>query len=254
MDNSLSINSKDKNPEAQGLMVRWLVQTTILGLLHAASLFVAARRLDWGWAWAYLAVFLGGQLVAGLILVPRNPELLAERTRLKAEKRDVDRVLAGIMALFGPLATLIVAGLDVRLHWPGHFSPALHVGALAGAALGSLLTVWAMASNRFFLRCPADRNREGPYGRHRRALSAGAPSGLRGRHRFRPGHATGVGLPLGARSGSADGVCHCGSHGDGRSSAAPGAPGLRRICPADTVSAVAGRVVGRSKQVGGCHV
>ncbi|MFZ5918055.1 MAG: methyltransferase family protein [Chloroflexota bacterium] len=170
MDKGISINSKDKSHETQGLMVRWLVQTTILGLIHAASLFVAVRRLDWGWAWAYLAVFLGGQLVAGLILVPRNPELLAERTRLKAEKRDVDRVLAGIMALFGPLAILIVAGLDVRLHWPGHFSPALHVGALTGAALGSLLTVWAMASNRFFygvLRIETERGHTvattGPY-------------------------------------------------------------------------------------------
>lgn len=33
-------------------------------------------------------------------------------------KRDLDRILGSIIALYGPAVTCIVAGLDLRLEWP----------------------------------------------------------------------------------------------------------------------------------------
>jgi protein-S-isoprenylcysteine O-methyltransferase Ste14 len=54
------------------------------------------------------------------------------------------------MALYGPVATLVVAGLDFRLDWSPQIPSAIQIGAVILAALGSLLTIWAMASNQHF--------------------------------------------------------------------------------------------------------
>jgi protein-S-isoprenylcysteine O-methyltransferase Ste14 len=101
-------------------------------------------------AWAFLGVFVAGQGLTALFLIPGNPELVADRAQLKAETRDLDRVLAGLAVLYGPLSTWIVAGLDQRFGWSPQIPLALQLAALAVAALGSLLTTWAMASNKFF--------------------------------------------------------------------------------------------------------
>jgi protein-S-isoprenylcysteine O-methyltransferase Ste14 len=85
------------------------------------------------------------------------------------------------MALYGPMATLIVAGLDRRGGWSPAMPLALQLVALAVAVLGGLLTIWAMASNRFFygtLRVEPDRGHTvastGPYRALRHPGYAGA--------------------------------------------------------------------------------
>jgi protein-S-isoprenylcysteine O-methyltransferase Ste14 len=135
-------------PSTRGI-IRWLVQVTIWCLVFAAVLFLAAGRFDWPMAWVYVGLFVADKIVAALVLIPRNPELLADRSQNEGP-RDLDRVLAGVMALFGPVATLLVAGLDYRFGWSGTMPPAIQNGAVFVAAFGSLLTIWAMASNRHF--------------------------------------------------------------------------------------------------------
>jgi len=135
-------------------------------------LFIASGRLDWVMAWVYVGVHLAGLVVNALVLIPANPELVVDRARSRG-KRDLDRVLAGVMALFGPVGICIVAGLDERFGWSAYTTgipPALLIAALAVMVLGSLLTTWAMASNRFFygtLRIAKDRGHtvasSGPY-------------------------------------------------------------------------------------------
>jgi len=133
------------------VVVKWIKQTAIFTLIFGASLFISSGQLGWAMAWAYLAVFVAGQAIVGLILVPGNPELAAERAQFK---RDApykwDRPLTGIVSLFGPLATLIVAGLDVRFRGAFQISLTLQLAAMAVAAMGSLLGAWAMAANRYF--------------------------------------------------------------------------------------------------------
>ena len=141
-------------------------------LIQVASLFIASGRLDWVMAWVYVGVYLAGMGVNALVLIPTNPELVVERAQFRG-KRDLDRALAGVMALYGPAGICIVAGLDVRFGWLAcatGIPPAPLIAALAIAALGSLLTTWAMASNRFFygvLRIAKDRGHTvatgGPY-------------------------------------------------------------------------------------------
>jgi protein-S-isoprenylcysteine O-methyltransferase Ste14 len=131
--------------------LQWLIQTLIFVLLFGLSLFISSGKWDWWMAWAYLGVVFLSQMIIGIFLVPINPELVAERTQLKASpKAQWDRPLAGIVAIFGPMAILIVAGLDQRLGWTSLVPDSIQFSALGIVILGSLLTIWAMVSNRFF--------------------------------------------------------------------------------------------------------
>jgi protein-S-isoprenylcysteine O-methyltransferase Ste14 len=131
--------------------IRWLLQTLIFTLIFGMSLFFSSGRWDWVMAWAYLGLFILTQLIIGLFLVPKNPELVAERTQLKASpEAQWDRPLVGTATVFGPVAMLVLAGLDLRLGWTSQVPEPVQLSALGIAALGSLLTIWAMVSNRFF--------------------------------------------------------------------------------------------------------
>jgi len=150
-------------------MTKYILQHGLFVLIQVASLVIASGRLDWVRAWVYIGVHLAGLGVNALVLIPTNPELVVERARFRG-KRDLDRALAGVMALYGPAGICIVAGLDVRFGWSPGIPLALLIAALAVMVLGSLLTTWAMASNRFFygiLRIAKDRGHtvatSGPY-------------------------------------------------------------------------------------------
>ena len=159
-------------PYTAVVITKYVLQHGLFILVQVASLVLASGRLDWVMAWVYVGVHLAGLVVNALILIPANPELVVDRAQSRG-KRDLDRVLAGIMALFGPVGICIVAGLDERFGWSAYATgipPALLIAALAVMVLGSLLTTWAMASNRFFygtLRIAKDRGHTvaigGPY-------------------------------------------------------------------------------------------
>lgn len=153
-----------------GGIVRWLLQIAIFVLIFVASLFLAAGSLDWPMAWVYAGLLVTDKVVASLVLIPRHPELLVDRAQNEGP-RDLDRVLAGTMALWGPVATLVVAGLEFRFGGSPQIPAAIQLGAVIVAALGSVLTIWAMASNRHFygvLRINREDGHDvattGPYG------------------------------------------------------------------------------------------
>lgn len=138
-----------QDPTLKQGLARWGIQVAVMILIQAAVLFLAAGRLDWTMGWAYTGLLVLNQLATALALIPTHPELLAERARNEGP-RDLDRVLAAIMFLYGPLVILIVAGLDHRFGWSPALSPGVQVGGLIVALLGSLWTIWAMAANRHF--------------------------------------------------------------------------------------------------------
>ena len=134
------------------MITKYVLQAGLFTLVQVASLFIASGRLAWVMAWVYIGVYLAGMVVNALVLIPTNPELVVERVQFRG-KRDLDKALAGVMALYGPAGICIVAGLDVRFGCSAcatGIPPALLIAALAIAVLGSLLTTWAMASNKFF--------------------------------------------------------------------------------------------------------
>ena len=160
----------DKSDTTSGV-VRWLVQGSVIMLILAASLFISLGSLGWAMAWVLVGLYAASMIVQALVLIPNNPELLAERTGIQLDPtKKWDRPLAGIVSLWGPVATQIVAGLDVRFGWSPQIPFALQVAAVAIAVLGMLLSIWAMASNKFFygfVRIEEDRGHTvatgGPY-------------------------------------------------------------------------------------------
>ena len=121
-------------------------------------------------AWAYISLNVGIVAINALIIIPKNPELIAERAQMKEGTKDWDRVLAPLMEIGRTVVTLIVAGLDVRFGWSPPLALAIQLIALVFVALGYGLWSWAMASNKFFygtVRIQKDRGHTvvtaGPY-------------------------------------------------------------------------------------------
>jgi protein-S-isoprenylcysteine O-methyltransferase Ste14 len=132
-------------------IVKWIIQA-VLGLVgYGLILFLAAGRIDWGWGWAQLIVLAAFLAAHPILLIPINPELLAEREKGFRDKgvKSWDKWIAGLAA--GALFPLwLVAGLDVRFHWTGGMPITLHLGGLLANIMGYALFLWAMVSNAYF--------------------------------------------------------------------------------------------------------
>jgi protein-S-isoprenylcysteine O-methyltransferase Ste14 len=143
---------------------------TAAQVIFAAVLFISAGRLDWIEGWAYLGLNLLTQVLCALVLIPRRPDLIAERSKTQDGTKAWDRFLAPGMAVLGPLAILITAGLDARYGWSAPIGRGLWESALALGLCCSLFVLWAMESNPFFaatVRIQEDRGHSvvsrGPY-------------------------------------------------------------------------------------------
>lgn len=141
-------------------------------VLMPLILFAAAGRFDWLMGWVYTGLFVATTMTSRIIVAIRFPELLAERaSSLGAQDAQRwDRALVSLVAFFGPVATLVVAGLDDRFGWSGGVSAAGKWIAACVLAVGFGLAVWAMAVNRFYsavVRIQKERGhsvvRNGPY-------------------------------------------------------------------------------------------
>jgi len=153
-----------------------LIRATIafLGYLfvYPFVLFVCAGTVKWGIAWAYFGISIVLTVGSRVLAHRKNPDLLKERARSQTaqDAKKWDRVLVPIAAQFGPIAALIVAGLDMRYLWTNSIPICGQVFALVIAAAGFLLGGWAMIENRFFsavVRIQKDRGHTvcdtGPY-------------------------------------------------------------------------------------------
>jgi len=148
----------------------WLSKQATFLLILVAILFGSAGRLDWGLGWLQVGLYAVTVLGQALILIPRNPALIAERSRLQPGSKGWDIVLASLAAIWLPIATWIVAGLDARYGWSAPLPLALIVAAVAVFLLSYGFVIWAMASNPFFaatVRIQSERGHtvatDGPY-------------------------------------------------------------------------------------------
>ena len=148
MNTDPSVEQKEKSNTTRGV-VRWLSRETMRVLGQAVVLFLSAGRWDWAMGWAFViltALWVGA---TALVVIPRNPDLLAERLGFRKGAKTWDAVIMSIVGL-ALVACCIVAGLDVRNEWTRGISPLLQVAALVIVVLGYALTVWATAANPFF--------------------------------------------------------------------------------------------------------
>jgi protein-S-isoprenylcysteine O-methyltransferase Ste14 len=141
-------------------------------LLLPMVLFIAAGRLNWVWAWVYVGIVVSFTLVSRIAVIRTDPDLLAERAQ-SLDREDVkgwDRLILFFLLLIGPLAMMIVAGLDERFDWSPQIRLAFQLVALAIMVLGYVVSTWAMAVNRYYsavVRIQKDRGQtvvtDGPY-------------------------------------------------------------------------------------------
>ena len=143
-------------------------------LLQPVALFIAAGHVNWPMAWAYAGLLVISAVGSRLLALRNNPDLLAERAqafeRGRQGNKDWDRLLMGVVGLYGPLIGCIVAGLDKRWSWSPEIPPVLRWMSLVLLALSYAWATWAMVANQFFsatVRIQKDRGHTvvtgGPY-------------------------------------------------------------------------------------------
>jgi len=163
-----------KAPASASSPLDWkvVVRLVLLVVTLLAILFIAAGTLHWPMAWAYAIQAAAITFGSRFIMIRRSPDLAAERAQsLSAEGgKSWDKIIVWLVAIVGPLLTLIVCGLDVRFGWRPEIPLASQIVAFVLMTLGSLLGTWAMLVNRFFsavVRIQADRGHtvvsDGPY-------------------------------------------------------------------------------------------
>ena len=92
-------------------VVKFLAGLLLVGLL----LFLPAGTLDFWQAWVLLGILFIPMFAAGLVLLKKNPELLAKRLNAKEEQAEQKEVVLFSGLMF--LAAFILAGLNRRFSW-----------------------------------------------------------------------------------------------------------------------------------------
>lgn len=167
MNTEPSKKQLERDKEISRGTVKGLLQTGIFMLVFIIIYFLCAGRFNLIMAWVYMFVTLVNTSISIQIV---DPGLIAERSGFKEGTKRWDIIPAIIMGRIGPLAILVVAGLDVRYGW----SPEIYISAqimmLGIAVVGLIITDWAVIANRFFsgvVRIQEDRNHKvvtnGPY-------------------------------------------------------------------------------------------
>ena len=151
-----------------GIATRILQIVIGIGLI-AATLFLAAGRIKWLWAWVLLGIYIVSVLINSAFMLHTSPATIAERGRPKGMK-DWDKVVGGLWGLAQWILLPLMAGLDVRFGWTREFSTPWHIVGAVVYSAGLGLFGWAMITNAYFstvVRIQNDRGQivcsTGPY-------------------------------------------------------------------------------------------
>ena len=90
---------------------KFLLGVVIMGLL----LFVPAGSLRYWNAWLMMGILFVPMIVAGMLLLAKNPELLRKRLQAKEEQKEQRTVVLLSSVLF--ISTFLLAGLNWRYDW-----------------------------------------------------------------------------------------------------------------------------------------
>ena len=92
-------------------IIKFLFGIVLVGLL----IFLPAGTLSYFNGWLFMGVLFIPMLIAGIIMMIKNPKVLANRLDAKEKQKDQNLVIkfSGLMFVAG----FIVAGLDYRFKW-----------------------------------------------------------------------------------------------------------------------------------------
>ncbi len=137
------------SPQVKRGVTRWIVRETMGVVMLAMLLFLAAGTVNWIAGWTMVIIMAGWVTATAIVVIPRYPELLAERTGPKKGAKKWDVALAGPLGI-AMMLMWIVAGLDFRNSWSSGIGPAAQIGAILIVVTGYALVVWATGVNAFF--------------------------------------------------------------------------------------------------------
>ena len=100
----------DRKLLIQGI-AKFLAGVVLLGVL----LFLPAGTLAWPQGWRLMAILFIPMLLAGIVMIRKNPELLRKRLNAKEKQAEQQDVLKLSALMF--LAAFILAGLNFRFRW-----------------------------------------------------------------------------------------------------------------------------------------
>lgn len=92
-------------------LTKFLLGVVVLGVL----IFLSAGSFRFWNGWLLMGVLFVPMFVAGLILLAKNPQLLAKRLNAKEEQQEQKMVVALSGILF--VAVFVLAGLNWRFRW-----------------------------------------------------------------------------------------------------------------------------------------
>lgn len=145
---------------------RLVISTVVFG----AVLFLAAGTLAWPAAWGYLVIISAVIAIYAAIVARIHPELADERRRPPADAKRWDKPFVFVVGVVGPVALILLSGLDRRYHWSPPPPAWVQAAGLVFGAAGGMLTNYAVVANRFFsaiVRIQRDRGHHvidtGPY-------------------------------------------------------------------------------------------
>lgn len=159
----------EMSPQVRHGVIRWSVRETMGVVMLAILLFLAAGSVNWIAGWAMVVIMASWVAGTALVVMPRYPELLAERVGPKKGSKTWDTLLLSLYGL-SMMIMWIVAGLDFRNGWSSGIDPVAQIIAGFVVFAGHALIVWATGTNAFFsqvVRIQTERGHtvisEGPY-------------------------------------------------------------------------------------------
>lgn len=159
-----------ENPSLKKGLISWAIKGFLYKAYVAVVLMFSAGRWDWIGGWLYVAIFLAFDVASAMVVIPRNPGLLIERSTRKKDVQAWDKVIMPLAAGILPLVGWIVSGFDQRWSWGPDVSLSLQASGLVLVVIGYGIVVWAMGANAFFsamVRIQKDRGHSvasgGPY-------------------------------------------------------------------------------------------
>ncbi len=134
------------------IKARELIAFIVITGFYAVFPLLIVGRWDWWPGWAYAALMILSTIISRVLAFRKNPDILAERARSLDNKdaKEWDKKLVPFAAMLGPLAILIVSGLDARFGWPPVLPVWIPLAALLVMILALILGDWAFIENSFF--------------------------------------------------------------------------------------------------------
>jgi protein-S-isoprenylcysteine O-methyltransferase Ste14 len=144
-----TLEKTNQAPDLNKAIRKRFIQVIVQTLLMGAILFISAGTLNWPMAWLMMGFYVVMLAVNAILMIRRNPEMVAERAEVKEGTKDWDRVLTSLGAALW-LLTLLVIGLDKRFAWSPVIPLYIELIAFVLLMFGYVFASWAMLSNPFF--------------------------------------------------------------------------------------------------------